>query len=341
MLIKHSIIIKSLLLLCFMFLNATHPIESIASPSSPNLSSNTLTRTIKTSSNNFSRIFYPENNTVIDFTPIPILVRPLYNASPFYNASLMEMRINNGSWSPLIFNTNFVIGLNLSDPLYDRHFSRYFFWYDWFSIDKIDADYTIEFRENSTNIWEEQLRFSSTLSLLPALSLESIQLKYEYEAYGLMSCFPKHTYYFDGTSHSFQIEKDQMTGTSTIFQSACPRMIGQRVLTSTEADNLFTYLTELVYMAPSLNIGLKEYCCDEYHPTWRVTITWLGNTHSLVYGNEHFLPPIFSSFIDFIEELANDTPSNNSLFQIEIVVLAIGVVVIAAVIIFKFWRKKG
>ncbi|MFX1253493.1 MAG: hypothetical protein ACFFCZ_17925 [Promethearchaeota archaeon] len=337
MLIKHLIMIKCFLLLCFMFLNTVNPIEFIVSPSSPNSFSYPPKKTMMVSSNTFNRIFYPENNTIINFTPVPILVRPLYNAS------LMEMRINNGSWSPLIFNTNYQIGLNFNDSyqLYDRY--RHFFWYGWLSIDKTDAECTIDFRENSTHIWEEQLRFTSALSSLPALSLESVQLKYVFEARGLMVCYPKHTYLFDGTSHSFHVEKENLkSGTSAKWQSYCPTMTGKRVLTSTEVNALFTYITELVYIIPNLNIsGLINWGGDEYFPIWHVTITWWGNAHSLVYENEYFLPPVFSSFIDFLEELASNTPGYNPLLPIGILALTIGITdVIAAAIIFKFWRKK-
>ncbi|MFX0095157.1 MAG: hypothetical protein ACFFBD_25710 [Candidatus Hodarchaeota archaeon] len=263
---------------------------------------------------------FPENETIIDYSPVPILV----NVSN-HNASLVEMRVNQNEWVPMTLNKDFFLLLDGNST----------FWYDWLPLDKTDRDYIIEFRENSTTTWENRLQITSALASFSNLSLETIHLKYEFKAIGLMEIWPNNTYLFDGSSRSFQVGKSNRS----VPTNAIIRYTGQRILSSNEIDILLAKINDIARFIPNLmDTGLSEACCDEYYPTWTVTITSEEFKRTLIY-NERFQPPGFNDFIQIIEDLADNTQLRSSDAPVSWDMI-LGIVAIVTVIIFNKRRRK-
>ncbi|MFW9994029.1 MAG: hypothetical protein ACFFD4_18440 [Candidatus Odinarchaeota archaeon] len=264
-----------------------------------------------------NRIAFPSNGTVINYSPVPIII----NASSY--ASLVELRVNQSEWIPLTRNDD--VFLWLDETSSD-------FWYAWLPLDDINGLYTIQFRENGSINWNEELHISVDFSSIPQLSLDTVQLRYEYRL-SSMTGSVNNNYTFDGASRAFQVNRysNLLFGNETAFT-------GQAILNASEASGLLEKLTVLSRFIPNIiGTGLSEACCDEYYPTWTINITSGDFKRVLVY-NERFNPPGFDDFTQYIELLiAGNFPVNKSAVSWD---LGIGLLAVTALAVPVLKRKK-
>ncbi|MHA2298761.1 MAG: hypothetical protein ACXAEU_20875 [Candidatus Hodarchaeales archaeon] len=268
--------------------------------------------------NSQQHFLFPDNESIIDYSPALIIVKV---SNP--GADLIEMKVNKSEWLPMTLNDDFFLLFDSSEV----------FWYYWLPV--VDSgDYQVEFRENSSIIWNEKLHFISDLSSFPELELDSIQLDIDFSIVGEIMTSTFNNYHFNGQTRSFQFEKINhsiSTGSTSIT--------GYKTLNTVESNELINILDDIkLFIAGIGDTGLHEICCDEYIEKWNITLSAGEWTRTLTY-NEHVHPPGFDRFIRFINEVTDSTPGiTGSLPSWEFIIVIVAIFSLGLAV--KFQRGR-